>query len=322
MRMGTDMNQKKRLNEHSMKRSRGHRRGQSAWTLLILLAALLLCAKFGPSDEATGQQYAQEVYATENNADQAAGSANQVEEDRADEEDQKDEAEPSTTASEDVSDRADGGDTAASAEEYSQSTVSASPESIPDYDGENAVIELNGNVPNFNEYDAENITGDHYSDLDALGRCGVAYAMLDQSMMPTEARGDIHMIHPTGWHSVDYPDLIEDSKLYNRSHLLAFSLTGQNANEKNLITGTQYLNQELMVPYENKVVRYVENTGKHALYRVTPYFKDDELVARGVEMEALSVEDGGETLQYHIFIYNVQPGIEIDYATGDSWVAE
>ena len=310
------MNQKKRLNEYSMKRSRGHRRGQSAWTLLILLAALLLCAKFGPSEEAT-DQYAQEAYEVEADTDLATGTENQ-----ADTEDQKDEAEPSGTASEDTPAKADGGDTAASAEEYSQSTVSASPESIPDYDGENAVIELNGNVPNFNEYDAENITGDHYSDLDALGRCGVAYAMLDQSMMPTEARGDIHMIHPTGWHSVDYPDLIEDSKLYNRSHLLAFSLTGQNANEKNLITGTQYLNQELMLPYENKVVRYVENTGEHALYRVTPYFKDDELVARGVEMEALSVEDGGDALQYHIFIYNVQPGIEIDYATGDSWVAE
>ena len=206
--------------------------------------------------------------------------------------------------------------------EPSKSLVCTNPEMIPDYDGED-VITLNDNVPEFTEYDLENIEGQHFSDLDELGRCGVAYAMLDESMMPTGKRGDIYMIHPTGWHSVTYSAVTsEDQHLYNRSHLLAYSLTGQNDNEKNLITGTQHLNQEVMLPYENEVVWYLEDSGNHVLYRVTPYFAGDELVARGVEMEAYSVEDSGEGVEYHIFIYNVQPGVEIDYATGESWESE
>ncbi len=204
----------------------------------------------------------------------------------------------------------------------SLSVVDSAPESIPEYAGEDVII-LNDNVPNFTEYDLEQIQGQNFSGLDELGRCGTACAMLDETMMPTEKRGDIHMIRPTGWHSVTYPEVTsEDQHLYNRSHLLAYSLTGQNDNERNLITGTQHLNQEVMLPYENEVVRYLEDYGGRVLYRVSPYFKDDELAARGVEMEAYSVEDNGEGVEYHIFIYNVQPGIDIDYATGESRESE
>ena len=203
------------------------------------------------------------------------------------------------------------------AAEFSQSIVTSAPEEIPEYSGDDVVI-LHDSVPDFNAYDLTHIQGDHYSDLDELGRCGPAVAMLDTSMMPTQPRGDISMVHPSGWHSVDYPDLIDGGKLYNRSHLIAFSLAGQNANEKNLITGTQHLNQEVMLAYEKPVIRYLEDTTNHVLYRVTPYFKGDELVARGVEMEAYSVEDQGEGIEYHVFLYNVQPGVVIDYATGDS----
>ena len=206
---------------------------------------------------------------------------------------------------------------ASDASGFSQSIVTSASEEIPEYSGDDVVI-LHDSVPDFNAYDLAHIQGDHYSDLDELGRCGPAVAMLDTSMMPTQPRGDISMVHPTGWHSVDYPDLIDGGKLFNRSHLIAFSLAGQNANEKNLITGTQHLNQVVMLAYEKPVIQYLEDTTNHVLYRVTPYFKGNELVARGVEMEAYSVEDQGEGIEYHVFLYNVQPGIVIDYATGDS----
>ncbi len=142
--------------------------------------------------------------------------------------------------------------------EFSQSIVTSNPEEIPEYSGDDVVI-LHDSVPEFNAYDLAHIQGDHYSDLDELGRCGPAVAMLDTSMMPTQPRGDISMVHPTGWHSVDYPDLIDGGKLYNRSHLIAFSLAGQNANEKNLITGTQHLNQVVMLAYEKPVIQYLED---------------------------------------------------------------
>lgn len=203
----------------------------------------------------------------------------------------------------------------------SQSVVYANPDSIPDYSGQDYIV-LNDGKPNFNDWDLENITGEHYSNLDNLGRCGVAYAMLDRSMMPTEERGGIGQIKPSGWVQEKYEGIVNSNPpyLYNRSHLIAYALTGQNANELNLITGTRYMNATTMLPWEEQVMRYLDNSDNHVLYRVTPYFKGDDLLARGVEMEAYSVEDSGESLCFHVFVYNVQPGIILDYATGKSQV--
>lgn len=202
---------------------------------------------------------------------------------------------------------------------YSQSLVESNPEMIPDYSGEDVIV-LNDNIPNFTEHDVENIEGEYYSELDELGRCGPAVAMLHYSMMPTEERGTIGQVKPSGWHTIKYPDLIEGLYLYNRCHLIAYALTGENANEQNLITGTRYMNATTMLPYERQLMSYLDDSDYHVLYRVTPYFKDDELVARGVELEAYSVEDNGKDICFHVFVYNVQPGIEIDYATGESAV--
>ncbi|MCR5468138.1 MAG: DNA/RNA non-specific endonuclease [Lachnospiraceae bacterium] len=205
----------------------------------------------------------------------------------------------------------------------SLSFVDSDPSVIPDYSGEDYVY-LNNNIPNFNEWDLENITGEHFSELDELGRCGTAYAMIDNSMMPTGERGEIGHIKPTGWVQNKYENIVdsEPGYLYNRSHLIAYALTGQNDNEQNLITGTRYMNATTMLPWEEMVMRYLDYSDNHVLYRVSPYFKDDELLSRGVEMEAYSVEDEGEGICYHVFIYNVQPGIELDYATGENWVAD
>lgn len=214
-----------------------------------------------------------------------------------------------------------------SEDEESLSTVECFPRDIPDYLGFDTVI-ISDNKPNFTKYDIEHIEGEHYSKLDSLGRCGSAYAMIDYSMMPTEERGDIGDIKPSGWNQEKYPGVVnsEPPYLYNRCHLIAFMLTGQNANEKNLITGTRYFNAELMLPYETEVAQYLYDNDKadlngnykRVLYRVTPYFKENELVARGVELEAYSVEDEGKSLSIHVFIYNVQPGVDIDYLTGES----
>ncbi len=203
----------------------------------------------------------------------------------------------------------------------SESLVYSASESIPDYSGEDYII-LNDGDPNFNEWDLENISGEHYSDLDSLGRCGVAFAMLDRTMMPTRERDEIGQIKPSGWVQKKYEGIIDSNPpyLYNRCHLIAYALTGQNANELNLITGTRYMNVTLMLPWEEKVMRYLDDSENHVLYRVTPYFKGRELLARGVEMEAYSVEDKGESLSFHVFIYNIQPGIELDYTSGKSRV--
>lgn len=187
---------------------------------------------------------------------------------------------------------------------------------VPTYNGSPVAI-LNGNKPNFNGVDGS-MAFENYSNLDPYGRCGVAFANICKDTMPTEARGDIGMVKPSGWHSTRYDDLIEDKYLYNRCHLIAFMLAGENANKKNLITGTRYLNNDGMLPYESKIKDYVDKTGNHVLYRVTPVFVGNELVARGVQLEAQSVEDDGAGLQFNVFCYNVQPGIKIDYATGDS----
>ncbi len=192
---------------------------------------------------------------------------------------------------------------------------------VPEYSGK-ASVEVNDNVPDFtaDEIAVAQARGsyDQFSELDSLGRCGVAEANVGRDIMPTEKRGRISSVKPTGWHSVKY-DGIDGGSLYNRCHLVAHQLTGQNANWKNLITGTRYLNIEGMLPYEEKAGDYVRATGNHVLYRVTPVFQGDELVARGVRMEAYSIEDGGAGVSFNVYCYNVQPGIGIDYATGDSW---
>lgn len=202
-------------------------------------------------------------------------------------------------------------------------TPAGTADEIPEYSGED-VIELNGGMPGFTAEDLEKITGETYSELDALGRCGPATAMLDRSMMPEKERGPIGNIRPTGWVQGKYPGIIDSEPpyLYNRCHLIAYAMTGQNANERNLITGTRYLNTKTMLPYEEKVLRYLNESGNHVLYRATPCFKGSELVARGVELEAYSVEDSGEGVCFHVFLYNIQPGIRIDYQTGENWAEE
>ena len=190
-------------------------------------------------------------------------------------------------------------------------------EDIPAYSGEPYVI-LNDNWPDF---DAEDLTTEPfelYSELDYLGRCGVAYANICLEIMPTEPREEIGQVKPSGWHTAKY-ECVEGKYLYNRCHLIGYQLAGENANKQNLITGTRYMNVDGMLPFENMVDSYVEETGNHVLYRVTPIFDGGNLLASGVQMEALSVEDEGEGLCFNVYIYNVQPGVSIDYATGDSW---
>lgn len=191
---------------------------------------------------------------------------------------------------------------------------------IPAYSGQ-AAIEINQNVPGFTESDYTTEAFEQYSPLDGLGRCGIAYACVGEEIMTTEERGAIGMVKPSGWHTVKY-DFVDGKYLYNRCHLIAYMLSGENANTENLITGTRYMNTEGMLPYENQVADYVHDTGNHVLYRVTPLYEGDNLVASGVEIEASSVEDKGKSLSFHVYCYNVQPGVTIDYATGDSALAE
>jgi DNA-entry nuclease len=195
---------------------------------------------------------------------------------------------------------------------------SASLENIPPYAGEPYVV-IDDNQPNFTLDDFTTRAFEEYSELDRLGRCGVAYANICIELMPTEERGEIGMIKPSGWHTVKY-DCVNGKYLYNRCHLIGFQLAGENANELNLITGTRYFNVDGMLPFENMVAEYVEETGNHVLYRVTPIYEGNDLVARGVQMEAISVEDEGEGLCFNVFVYNVQPSIEINYTTGESWL--
>ena len=188
---------------------------------------------------------------------------------------------------------------------------------IPAYSG-TPYTEVNGNQPYFTEEELTTQSFETYSELDSLGRCGVAYANVGQDLMPTEPRGEIGAVKPTGWHLVKY-DNVDGKYLYNRCHLIAYMLAAENANPQNLITGTRYLNVQGMLPFETKVCDYVKNTGNHVLYRVTPIFDGDNLLVDGVLMEAYSVEDAGEGICFCVFAYNVQPGIGIDYATGDNW---
>ena len=189
--------------------------------------------------------------------------------------------------------------------------------SVPDYDGE-AYCVINNNTPAFNIDDYPETSFEFYSELDSLGRCGTCIACIGEDIMPTEERGEIGQIKPTGWHTIRY-DFIEKRYLYNRCHLIGYQLTGENDNVKNLITGTRYLNTEGMLPFENEVAKYITTTGNHVLYRVVPIFDGDNLLASGLTIEAKSVEDDGQGVQFYVYCYNVQPGVEIDYATGESY---
>lgn len=190
---------------------------------------------------------------------------------------------------------------------------------IPAYSGNDYIV-LNNNIPNFSDSDLTTTSFEEYSLLDSLGRCGVAYANIGTDLMPTEERESISSVKPSGWQSIKY-DIVEGKYLYNRSHLIGFQLTAENANKSNLITGTRYFNANLMLPYENMVADYIKETNNHVLYRVTPVFEGNNLVATGVQMEAKSVEDNGEGIEFNVFVYNIQPGITIDYATGASALA-
>lgn len=201
----------------------------------------------------------------------------------------------------------------------SSSSGNFSLDSIPAY-SRSPYVEVNGNTPDFTSAELEKAKSSYktFSDLDSLRRCGVAEASIGTDLLPNEKRGSIGMVKPSGWHTVRYDEVISDKYLYNRCHLIAFCLSGENANSRNLITGTRYLNVDGMLPFEEKTVKYVESTGNHVLYRVTPVFQGNDLVARGVHMEARSVEDNGAGISFNVYCYNVQPGITIDYATGNS----
>ncbi len=201
-------------------------------------------------------------------------------------------------------------------EEYIAGPLPISVDSIPKYNGK-AYVEINNNVPFFSDEDTSR-SYEKYSRLDSLERCGAAIACIGTDIMPTEERGDISSVKPTGWHTAKY----NDTYLYHRCHILGFQLTGENANELNLITGTAYFNVTVMLPFENMVADYVEETECRVLYRVTPIYYGYDLVARGVLMEAMSVEDNGADLMFCVFVYNVQPGIVIDYSTGESRLAD
>lgn len=191
--------------------------------------------------------------------------------------------------------------------------------SIPSYDNE-PYKEVNNNKPTFTDSEKELTEKEEYSDLDSLGRVGVAFALVSKSTMPTTKRGSIGMIKPAGWHTVKY-DFVDGKYLYNRCHLIAHQLTGQNANPKNLMTCTRSMNVDGMLPFENKVANYIKETNNHVLYRVIPVFDGDNLVANGAYMEAYSIEDKGK-LSFNVYVYNVQKGVTIDYKTGESKLEE
>lgn len=197
-----------------------------------------------------------------------------------------------------------------------ETTTVVSDDTLPEYSGE-AYITLNNNQPEFTSDEITEKAFESYSNLDYRGRCGVAFACLGRETMPTEERGEIGMIKPSGWHLKKY-DCVDGKYLYNRCHLIGFQLSGENANPKNLITGTRYLNIQGMLPFENMVADYIEETGNHVMYRVTPVFESENLLCKGVKMEGYSVEDKGKGICFNVFCYNAQPSIKIDYETGES----
>lgn len=187
---------------------------------------------------------------------------------------------------------------------------------IEDYSGSD-FVNVNNNVPFFTDEDKKRGSFEEYGDLDSLGRCTEAFAIVSKDTMPTEKRGSIGMIKPTGWHTVKY-DSVNGKYLYNRCHLIGYQLTGENANPNNLITCTRQMNGDVMLMFENRVANYVKDSEGRVLYRVTPYFEGDNLLSKGVLMEAYSLDDNGKGLMFNVFVYNVQDGIMIDYATGES----
>ena len=190
-------------------------------------------------------------------------------------------------------------------------------ENIPSF-SDVPYVELYNNIPGFDNKDYSTESYEYYSELDELGRCGVVMACIGTDIMPTTERGSIGMIKPAGWHLVKY-DCVDGKYLYNRCHLIGYQLSGENANTKNLITGTRYMNVEGMLPFENMVADYVKETDNHVLYRVTPIYKGDNLLADGLQIEAYSVEDSGAGISFNVFTYNAQPQITIDYANGESY---
>ena len=196
-------------------------------------------------------------------------------------------------------------------------SVSYELDNIPEYSGEKFVY-INNNIPYFTDEEKKNVDSfEKYSELDYLGRCGVAYANISKDLMPTKEREGIGMVKPSGWKTIKY-DFIDGKYLYNRCHLIGYQLTGENANTSNLITCTRSMNAKTMLEFENEVAGYVKRTNNHVLYRVTPVFYNENLLATGVEMEAYSVEDMGKGINFNVFIYNVEDGVEIDYKTGDA----
>lgn len=188
---------------------------------------------------------------------------------------------------------------------------------LPEYNGKPYVV-INNNEPNFEKSELVQKSFEKYSELDSLKRCGVADSIIGQDLMPTSKRENISSVKPTGWKSVKYNG-IKGGNLYNRCHLIGFQLAGENANKRNLITGTRYLNTKGMLPFENMVTDYVKETNNHVRYRVTPIFVGNELVARGIQIEAISIEDNGKAIKFNVYCFNIQPNIEIDYKTGNSW---
>ena len=211
-----------------------------------------------------------------------------------------------------------GGGTGPEAPVVDSTAWTISLDSVPPFFGE-PYVAIDGNVPSFLPGEMTTNSYEVYSPLDDLGRCGVASACVGIDLMPTEARGSIGQVKPSGWQTAKY-DCVDGKYLYNRCHLIGFQLSGENANKQNLITGTRYLNVTGMLPFENLVADYVKETENHVLYRVTPVYQDDNLVASGVQMEGKSVEDDGEAVCFNVYVYNCQPGVVIDYATGNSWL--
>lgn len=188
---------------------------------------------------------------------------------------------------------------------------------VPAYSGE-PYVEVNDNQPEFTEEELTTVSYEDYSELDELGRCQTAEACIGQDLMPTEARENISSVKPTGWKNKSY-DTVDGGYVYNRCHLIGYQLTGENANEENLITGTRYMNVEGMLPFEDEVAAYIKETDNHVMYRVTPVFEGDDLIASGVQMQAESVEDDGAGISFNVYVYNVQPYVVIDYRTGENW---
>ena len=190
-------------------------------------------------------------------------------------------------------------------------------DSIPEFDGTSAYVIINDDQPFFTEDEIVSVSYEKYGELDGLGRCTVCIACIGVDLMPTEDRESISQVTPSGWVNAKY-DFVDGQYVYNRCHLIGFQLTGENANRENLITGTRYLKLEGLLPFENKIADYIKETGNHVMFRVTPIYEGDNLVASGVLMEAWSVEDNGEGICFNVYAYNVQPGVIIDYATGET----